>query len=240
MKVLVIGRYQDVRKEDVEGKNVAVIDVFRTTSVIVTALENGASCIIPAETINKARTIGVKMDDSEILYAGERNALPIEGFHLDNSPFSYMKESIKNKTIIMTTSNGTKAIRSGRPALHLYIASFLNTSAVVDVLEEQGNDVTIICAGTLGMFSLEDGICAGFIASSLAGKIESVEITDLAWAMKHLVESGIDVKKALEQGSYAYSRLLETGYEKDVEYCISPDTSRTVPILTSDGWIEVL
>ncbi len=237
MKIEVFGRYMDVTEKDMADKNVVVIDVFRTTSVIVTALERKAACIIPAQTVKEARKIGKSLG-KDVLLAGERNALPIDGFHLDNSPFSYVEEKIRNKEIIMTTSNGTRAIRVGATGHALYIASFLNASAIVESLARQGREVCIICSGTLGAFSLEDGLCAGLIVSSLS-KVEAVQVLDLGWALKELVEHKIDTKEALEQGSYAYAKLMETGYTDDIEYCLQKDISRLVPYLDSDNCIRV-
>jgi 2-phosphosulfolactate phosphatase len=237
MKIEVFGRYMDVTEKDTENRNVVIIDVFRTTSVIVTALERKAACIIPAETVEEARKIGKGIGNDRVLLAGERNALPIDGFHLDNSPFSYVEEKIRNRKIIMTTSNGTRAIRVGASGHALYVASFLNVSAIVDRLAEQVNDVCIICSGTLGTFSLEDGLCAGFIVSSLA-KVEDVQVLELGWALKELVEHNIDIKEALEQGSFAYTKLMGTGYIDDIEYCLQKDISRLVPFLDSDNCVR--
>ena len=233
MKVDVFGRYMDITSDDVKGRNVVVIDVFRTTSVIVTALDNGAECIFPAESIQEAWELFNRSRDGKTLLGGERNALPITGFHLDNSPMSYTREKVRGKKIVLTTSNGTRAIRVCIGAENLFIASFLNVSRVVDTLGHQERDVSLVCSGTHGTFSLEDGLCAGMIVSALAKK-KDVTVSDLGWAMKSLYQSEPDIKNALREGSLAYRYLLQTGYTDDIEICLRCDVSATLPAYHSD------
>jgi 2-phosphosulfolactate phosphatase len=241
MRVEVFGRYQDVTIRDTDTKNVVIIDVFRTTSVIVTALEHGARAIIPAETVEEAWELSRSFAEGEVLLAGERKAVPIEGFHLDNSPYSFSEEKVNGRTVIMTTSNGTGAIKACRRWSALYIASFLNLSAVAEILVRRERDVSIVCSGTLGTFSLEDGLCAGMIVSSMRSmrRMEKLEVSDLGFAMEALVEKESDIGRTLRAGSLAYRYLMQEGYERDVDYCLQKDRSRLVPTLGDDGCIRV-
>jgi 2-phosphosulfolactate phosphatase len=237
MKVSLFSRYMDITEENTKGRSVIVIDVYRTTTVIVTALSNGASEIIPTESIDEAWKISRELDSEQILLAGEREAIPIDGFQLDNSPFSYTKDRVLNKTIIMSTSNGTRAIKVSSHCDFLCIASFLNIAPVVSELMRREKDVCIVCSGTMGNFSLEDGLCAGMILSRMS-RLNEIQLTDLGWAMKELAERNIDIREALEKGSLAYRYLRKTNYIEDIEYCLRVDLIEIVPVLDPDGRIR--
>jgi 2-phosphosulfolactate phosphatase len=239
MRVDVFGRYQDVTTHDTITKNVVIIDVYRTTTVIVTALEHGARAIIPAESVEEAWELGRCFHEGDVLLAGERKAVPIEGFHLDNSPFSFSEEKVDGKTIVMTTSNGTGAIRACRKCDTLYIASFLNLSSIAETLVSRDRDVSIVCSGTLGTFSLEDGLCAGMIVSSMHRAVR-MQVSDLGWAMQTLVEGESDFRVAVREGSLAYRYLLKEGYDRDIDYCLQKDTSRLIPVLDDENRIRAL
>jgi 2-phosphosulfolactate phosphatase len=229
----------DVTEEQTKDRSVVVIDVYRTTTVIVTALANGAAEVIPAESIDEAFSISRKLESSRVLLAGEREALPIEGFQLDNSPFSYTEERVRDKTIIMSTSNGTRAIKKSSHCDFLCIASFINAAAVVSELLNRERDVYIVCSGTMGEFSLEDGLCAGLILSRMS-RLHDIQVSDLGWAMKDLVERATDIKALIEKGSLAFQYLTKTHYTKDIDYCLDVDTMSILPFLDDDGRIRTM
>jgi 2-phosphosulfolactate phosphatase len=228
----------DVSEEDTEGRSVVVIDVYRTTTVIVTALANGAADILPAESVEEAWKLSRELHSDSVLLAGERKAIPIEGFHLDNSPFSYSANRVRGKTIIMSTSNGTRAIRACSGGSALFIGSFLNLSTVVSELIKRQEDVCIVCSGTMGRFSLEDALCAGTMLSRMGRKI-AMQLSDLGWAMRELVERDIDIRKALETASLAYGYLRKTNYVLDIDYCLTVDSIGILPLLDGDGRIRM-
>ena len=239
MNVSLFSRYMDITEENTAGRSVVVIDVYRTTTVIVTALSNGASDIIPAESIDEVWKISRGLDDDQVLLAGEREAIPIDGFHLDNSPYSYTEDIVRNKTIIMSTSNGTRAIKVSSRCDTLFIGSFLNIAAVVSELMKRKKDVCIVCSGTMGAFSLEDGLCAGMILSRMS-RLNEIRLSDLGWAMRELVERDISIREALENGSLAYRYLQKTNYTRDIDYCLNIDSTKILPILGPDGRIRRL
>jgi 2-phosphosulfolactate phosphatase len=232
MKVDVISRYADVSAEQVRGKNAVVIDVFRTTSVIVTALQNGAECVIPAITVEEAWELYHSNQGGQVLLAGEREALPIDGFHLTNSPLLFTGDRVRGKRIVLTTSNGTRAIRSCLNAENLLIASFLNASSVAYALGERNEDVVLVCSGTMGTFSLEDGLCAGMIISTLAGK-RDIRVGDLGWSVRvlhHDLPTSEAMRDALQEGSLAYRYLEGIGCLDDVDFCLQADVSQVLPV----------
>ena len=228
MKIDVFGSYINVADKDIVDRDVVVLDIFRTTSVIVTALAHKARCVLPVESIDEAWDIFYKDESGATLLGGERQALPIKGFHLDNSPGAYSEEKVGGKRIVITTSNGSRAIKVCTAAKRVYIASFLNVSQIVRELKERAHDVAVVCSGTFGRFALEDGLCAGMIVSLLS-KTGNILITDLGIAMKELFESPTDIRSMLKRGSVAYGYLERTGYEDDIDFCLQRDIYSVVP-----------
>ncbi|KUK34943.1 MAG: Phosphosulfolactate phosphohydrolase-like protein, partial [Caldanaerobacter subterraneus] len=103
--------YNSFNERELKNKNVVVIDTLRATSVITTALYNGAKEIIPVSEVEEAIELVKSLDKTTYLLGGERNSTKIEGFDLSNSPLEYTREKVENKTIIFTTTNGTKALK---------------------------------------------------------------------------------------------------------------------------------
>ena len=149
------------------------IDVLRATTTMVTALAHGAERILPFLTVEETLAARTKMLDADpqmagrILLGGERKGVLIDGFDLGNSPDSYTEEQVKDKTILFTTTNGTKAVRSGWGKV--YPVSFLNAAAVVQRIlpEQRGKSIAIICAGTCGEFTQEDMLLAGYLTEEI-------------------------------------------------------------------------
>ena len=136
MNISVIPTAQQAQDINFSGQTVVVIDVLRATSVITTALDNGAREVIPVRTVEEAESLFVTCNASMTLRGGERNALKIEGFDLSNSPLEYKKKMVEGKTVILTTTNGTNAINNIIGADEVILACFRNVAAVVEhVLE---------------------------------------------------------------------------------------------------------
>lgn len=212
--------------EQINGKLVIVIDVLRATSVICTALSNGAKDIIPVETIDEAKSLHMQ----HTLLAGERMGFKIENFDLGNSPLEYTRETVFNKTIILTTTNGTRAIKNSLNAKKIVIAGFLNLNSVVNYILEQELDVCIVCAGTENHFSLDDAICAGNIIAEVYAKNPNIKLTDAAFAHKSMYISSNKIEIFLLEGCNHYSYLINNGFEKDVSYCLQKNLLSVLPI----------
>jgi 2-phosphosulfolactate phosphatase len=207
------------------GQTAVVIDVLRATSSIVTALAADCRRFLPVETIEEAEDRKGQIPDA--LLAGERRALPIPGFDLGNSPFEYTAAKVAGKTIIMTTTNGTVALRAARPAAAVYVASFVNASAVACRLADLGRDAVLLCAGTRGRFSLEDMLCAGFIADRLTAL---AELSDTAMAAAGAYRGfQNDAAASIARSSHG-SYLVSCGFAADIEYCLTPDRFGLVPV----------
>lgn len=156
------------------GSVAVVVDVLRATTVMVHALDAGAESIIPCGEVEEALRVATGLPDSTAVLGGERQGLPIEGFHLGNSPGDYTPEVCGGKTVVMTTTNGTRAILASLEADRVLIAAFVNLGATaqalaVNALKVHAQPMHIICAGTDGRVSAEDTLLAGALVSGLAG-----------------------------------------------------------------------
>lgn len=221
------------------GKTTVVIDVLRASSTIVTALENGAKEIIPVATIEFAVKVSGGMFGGQTLLGGERNTKKIEGFALGNSPLEYEEKVVKGKSIILYTTNGTKALVKAKFSENLFVASFLNLSSVAKNLVSLKKDVEIICAGRNNLFSLEDTVCAGMLISEIIKLNEEVEPNDsvgVALALSQKFDDDIlGMLKLSDHGKL----LIENGFEEDLNYCAQRDILSLIPYY-SNGVLKPL
>lgn len=208
-----------VPKQRVKARVCVLIDVLRATSVVVTALSNGAVCVKPVSTLKEA----LEEKALDVLICGERNSIKPKGFDLGNSPLEYSKEVVHGKRIISTTTNGTRAVRRIECET-LYAACFLNLSAVVRELE-QHEEFTIVCSGQNGEIALEDVLCAGAIISMhrSGNKTDSALIAESVWNSCDSVFSHLYKSKHGRE-------LVEKGFLRDVEYCSQLDLHPVVPV----------
>jgi len=216
--------------EKVRNSICVVIDVLRASTTIVTALANGCSGILPAETPEEARKIAAA---KTCLLGGERNGLKIEGFDFGNSPLEYVSSEILGRFIVFTTTNGTRAVRACAQAPCLLVASFLNASAVTAVLDSmQERDILLVCAGTQGEPSIEDTVCAGMLLDMLQGKYSSAAQE----AIKHWRTARNDLVSMMKKDSTHGRKLVELGFERDIEFAAAIDKFAVVPVYR-DGLI---
>jgi 2-phosphosulfolactate phosphatase len=221
--------FQEVSKEQLEGKNVVVIDVLRATSVIVTALAGGAESIVPVESIEEAKARAAAKTAGTVLLAGERDGLPIPGFDLGNSPPLYTPETVAGKQIILTTMHGTRALQLCEAAGQTIIGSFLNAASVVEHMLGSGGSWKLLCSGMLGRFTLDDGLCAGLLLSRVA-EHEQVRTRDLGSVMKSMYESNrTALERLLEQHCYGYQYLQAQGFQEDLKFCLDADRYKILP-----------
>lgn len=206
---------------------VVVIDVFRATSAIVTAFYNGVSKMIPVATVEEAK----EYQRNGFLAAAERNGEMIEGFELGNSPFGYMNNKVKGKTIAISTTNGTQAIEASRKASKILVGSFLNLDVLCEYLAAQKKDVILVCAGWKNKFNLEDTIFAGAVVEKLTTESEFEITCDSAIASKHLYNiAKRDLYEFLSNSSHR-NRLAKLDLERDIKYCLTPNQCPVIPVM---------
>lgn len=222
-------------EEDVTDRAVVVVDVLRASASILTALKNGARNVVPVADMAAASKIASNLDPSSYRLGGERGGYRIEGYHLGNSPLEYTEEHVRDRTIILNTTNGTTAIEQARAARHLLIGSFLNAGRVVDFLENAGCDATIVCAGTRNRVSLEDTLCAGLMLYRLwQGEEPPGGVSDTAYmAFTQYCNDKDDLTTALRHCNHA-QWLRANGFAADVDYCMQIDTLPVLPYYTEN------
>ncbi|MCB0699254.1 MAG: 2-phosphosulfolactate phosphatase [Chitinophagales bacterium] len=213
---------------DTKDAVVVIIDVFRATSTIAAALDNGATSIIPVASVQECIELGQQIENS--ITAGERNGQIAEGLEHGNSPSEYPKEFISGKTLVLTTTNGTRLLHMVEDAAEIVTGSFLNLSAVSDYLAGCNKNVLLACASWKDRFNLEDTLFAGAVVSNVADKFDIN--CDSTIAAQQLFQS-IDIEHPIEflrNGSH-YKRLSVYGLESDMEYCTMIDKHNVLPIL---------
>lgn len=218
---------------EIKDRVVVVVDILRATSCMTTALAHGVEKIIPVASLEECRTL----QQSGLLAAAERDAKKAEGFDLDNSPFSYMHERLKGKTIAMTTTNGTLAISRSKEAIEVIIGSFLNKSAVIEYLRNQPHDVLILCAGWKGRVNLEDTLFAGAVVDEL---MDEFVIEDDATLSAHTIYgcAKYNMLKSMAASSHV-KRLHRLNLAKDIEFCIREDLYQVIPVLRDNALVPM-
>lgn len=212
---------------DISNSVVVIIDVFRATSTIATALYNGASRIIPVAEVQQCIEIGEKLGG---ITAGERDGKVIEGLSHGNSPAEYPRSFIQGKTLVLTTTNGTKllhmALNNG--ASEIITGSFPNLSAVCDHLVASKKNVILGCSAWKDRFNLEDSLFAGAVMNRIQ---EHFTIhCDSSLMASELYLSQKDNMNNFIRKTTHWHRLAAYGLEKDLEYCVTPDLANILPI----------
>ncbi|MBO8140561.1 MAG: 2-phosphosulfolactate phosphatase [Firmicutes bacterium] len=215
---------------------VAVIDVLRATTTIVTALENGARGVVPVGSPDDARAWRAAGPD--VVLGGERGARALAGFDLGNSPLEYGPERVAGKLVVMTTTNGTAAFERARSVAGgaaVIAACLRNAQAAAQRLRQlagaQGGGALIVCAGTDGRFSAEDAYAAAVVLEAMAreGPLELGDGAQAALRMAGTVASPRAALRATRHGR----KLVQLGFETDVDFCAKVSVSDTVPTLVS-------
>jgi 2-phosphosulfolactate phosphatase len=205
---------------EVQGRTAFVIDILRATTSICAALHHGAKAVIPAGSTEEALRLAQTIGSADVLLAGEKDCLRIPGFHLGNSPLEMTEGAVRGKTLIVTTTNGTRAMLAcpGAAAVYATCAGNLGVSAekAREVLERDGG-ILIVCAGRDGAFSLDDAYCAGRLAAAALGDQRSRRgLNDAAIASLDLVRRyGDDWQRPLRR-SRAGRELVKLGFQDDV------------------------
>ncbi len=201
----------------------AVIDVIRATSTIVTALAHGAPGVRPVAGVPDA--FALKALNPEALLAGERGGQALPGFDLGNAPGDFTAERVKDRLVLLTTTNGTQALAACRGARAVVTASLLNLEATAARLRKLGPPWIIVCAGCEGEFGVDDAVVAGALAEALGRDHALV-------ALYHSVRR--DLAETL-RSSAAGRELVKVGLEKDVPFCAQLNLFPIVPVLGADG-----
>lgn len=215
---------------------VVIIDVLRATSAICTAFHHGAEKIIPVATVEEA----MEYKKRGYLTGAERDAVPLNGFDFGNSPFSYMGENVKGKTIAITTTNGTQAIHAAKDAYKIVIGSFLNLSALTQWLINEKRDILLLCSGWKNKFNLEDALFAGAVTEEILSATSNYKLGDACLALKYLYAIAKDNPYKFLNYSSHKERLARLNLKKDIKYCLTPDQTNVIPVLKDGALINLV
>jgi 2-phosphosulfolactate phosphatase len=212
---------------DVTDSVVVIVDVFRATSTIATALYNGAESIVPVDNVELCKKIGSETPNS--ITAGERDGKIIEGLQYGNSPAEYPRNFIEGKTLVLTTTNGTKLLHMAlkKGASEIVTGSFPNLNAVCGFLEQTGKNVFLGCSAWKDRFNLEDTLFAGAVISAIKSKFTlHCDSSLMAEQMYQLHAHNL---KGFARQTTHWHRLSKFGLEKDLDYCVTPNGAPVLP-----------
>ena len=229
-------------RRDLRGAACVVFDILRATSALITALQNGAQAVIPVGEIAAAVEFRKKMPDA--LLAGERDGVKIRAaqsggvdFDFGNSPREFSRGKVRGKTIVSTTTNGTRALRACAGAKIILASSFLNLAATAKFLNQSPpEEILLVCAGTGQGTALEDVLAAGALAGLVGGEFS--DATETASRAFHSAKADLP---AVIGGSQNARRLLAIPeLRADVAFCAQRDVFKIVAALGADGAIRLL
>ena len=214
---------------EISSATVVIIDVLRATSTIATALFNGAKAVIPVDTVSRCIEIGKQIHG---ITAGERDGRVAEGLVHGNSPFEYPRDFIEGKTLVLTTTNGTRLLQMAldKGAREIITGSFPNLSAVCDHLTEKKQNVILGCPAWKDRVNMEDMLFAGALISKIR-KHFSINCDSSHLAETIYKKAGKDLFAFMKKNEAShYHRLMGFGLEKDIRYCLTADEANVLPI----------
>lgn len=233
MRIDVSFGVQQLTPQDVQGRVVAVIDVLRASTTIAVALSNGARAIIPMENSDDVVTRSKQLEPGAFRLAGERRMLKMDGFDLGNSPLEHTRDAVEGKTVLLSTTNGTKALLAVQGACDVVVASYVNLSAVSTMLRTAlrgGLDVTLVCAGQDRQFALEDAACAGRYVHTVSKRLTGLDTNDAAYAVSSIDKKFGDNLMRLFHTAAHGRALAAAGFGDDLAACAAVDSYPVVPI----------
>ena len=233
MRLDVVYGVQQLAPQEVQGRVVAVIDVLRASTTIAVALAHGAKAVIPFESPDDVVTRAKQMERGSFKLAAERKMLRMDGFDLGNSPLEHTEEAVSGKTVLLATTNGTRALLAVQGARDVVVASYVNLTGISSMLRSAlrgGTDITIICAGQDRQFALEDAACAGRYVHHITKRIAGVDLNDGALAASLLDKKyGQDLIRLFKTAAHGRA-LAAAGFESDLAACAAVDSYPVIPI----------
>jgi 2-phosphosulfolactate phosphatase len=214
---------------------IVVIDVLRATSAICAAIENGVKGIIPVDSVEEAR----EYLNKGYIAAAEREGQIVEGFPMGNSPISFLDPKLKGETIVLTTTNGTKAIKIAEKKETVVIGSLNNLKPLTDWLISQERNILVLASGWKDKFNLEDTICAGAIIDGVLESRKFASNEDSSVAAKFIYRSAKENIFSYLKASSHRRRLRKLNLNADVSFCLTPNNLSAIPIL-KDGILVAL
>ncbi|MBA3672081.1 MAG: 2-phosphosulfolactate phosphatase [Gemmatimonadaceae bacterium] len=233
MRIDVVFGVQLLTPQDVQGRVIAVIDVLRASTTVAVTLVNGARAVIPLESSEEVVNRSKQFERAAVLLAGERRMLKMEGFDVGNSPADHTPDVVEGKTVLLTTTNGTKAMLAVQGARDVVVASYVNLTAVSTMLRTAlrgGADITLVCAGQDRQFALEDAACAGRYVHHVSKRLSAIDVNDAALAASMIDKKYGDNLMRLFQTAAHGRALAAAGFGNDLATCAAVDSYPIIPI----------
>jgi 2-phosphosulfolactate phosphatase len=222
---------------DISNSIVVIIDILRATSTITTALYNGAKSVIPVDSVSRCIEIGKEVNG---ITAGERDGKIAEGLSYGNSPFEYPSTFIKGKTLVLTTTNGTKLLHMAlaKGANEIVIGAFTNLNALCNHLVKSGSNVMLACSAWKDRVNLEDTLFAGAVISRIKQHYDiNCDSSQIAASLYMQAKEDLFLYLQKNDASH-YHRLMNFGLEKDIRYCLTENSADILPVYR-DGILQI-
>lgn len=218
-------------ERDLRDTNVVIIDVLRTSTTIITALQNGAKSIVPTATLGDAGRIAMNLDAKVFLLGGEKSGVKIDGYHLSMSPLEYDTEIVEKRTIIMHTTQTTATILESKTAHNTFIGGFINARSLTNRLLEDKKDVLMVCIGDpKHHVSIADTLCAGYLVDLIKAKKRKYTLGDGAIISHVFYQKEKNQFVETVSQSTAALKLIDLGYEADIMACLHLNTHELLPV----------
>jgi 2-phosphosulfolactate phosphatase len=228
MNIKLYATLEQAEKNSLQNATVVVIDVLRASSSIVAAIESGADRIIPISDIETASRLVRPAERDKKLLAGERRCLPVAGFDLSNSPGDFTPGRVRGKTVVMTTTNGTRAFAVSAKAGRVVVCALTNLHAVAAAVRGE-RELVVLCCGSEGSIAAEDLLCGGLLLGSLEGVGFEEPLSDAARIARAMADRfGGDVEGFLRSSDDG-RLLVSLGLAHDVAFCSRVGVSASVP-----------
>jgi 2-phosphosulfolactate phosphatase len=237
--------FENLKEKDLTDAVCVVFDILRATSSMVTALANGASSIIPVEQISEA--VALRRQHSQLLLAGERHGVRIPAalsggidFDLGNSPREFTTEKVRGRTIAMTTTNGTRALRACAGARRVLVCAFLNMRSTAGILVRQKpRRLILVCSGTFEQAAYEDILAAGALCDLVWSQYRNGAVSDSAVAARQLFRlERKHLVKALGESRNGKRLLSRPELKEDVAFCARVNRTPLVVELDKQGKVR--
>ena len=203
-----------------------VVDILRATTSICAAFDHGVKSIIPVSGLDEA----IELKRQGYFVACERNGSNEEFADIGNSVSDFLRDDIKGRSVVFSTTNGTKTINLARDAEEVLIGSFANTQALADYLIGKGENVVVFCAAWKNLFNLEDTVFAGALAEILLNNGFRTVCDSALGAVDLWSLAKVDLKKYLGKCSHR-NRLKYLVSDADYNYTVTLNSTCVVPKL---------
>jgi 2-phosphosulfolactate phosphatase len=235
MKIDTYFTVEELDPAALEGATVVVVDVLRATTTLVEALANGARGIYATASTEEAVKLAQSLGREDTLLCGERKGAKVPGFDLGNSPREFTSAAVEGKRLVMSTTNGTRALTKGQHGARLLVCAFTNLSAVAKAVDDVER-LVVLCAGREGRFTLDDALCAGHLVRMVQDERECM-LNDASQAAAAWAGFRKPTRKFFEATDGGRA-LVEIGLGDDLDICAEVDRHDVVAEMRNQAIVQ--